>query len=201
MHRFRLFMLFLACAIAFASPSAHGDTIEDNSMSELREDAERGDVKAQNILADAYYHGTGVVKNVPEAVNWWRRAADLGSGEAFSMLGTMSYLGTGVPQNSGEAVRLWKKGAELYDLNAQVQLGFAYMMGDSVPRNFIMAYMWFNIAVINGDKDAVKNRDSVAESLSADMIEEAQQLGTDWMQQHPKPAAPVITATPTMKKP
>ncbi len=200
MRRFRLFVLFLPCALTLSGGAAFGEVMESPSMSQLRVDAERGDVKAQNVLAEAYYHGTGVPKNPQEAIRWWRRASDQGSGEALSMLGTLSYQGVGGPQDSNEAVRLWQKAAEKYDLDAMTQLGFAYLLGDSVPRNFTMAYMWFNIAASNGDTNTAKQRDSVAQSMSADMVQEAQQLGTEWMTQHPRQAAVTGTAM-NMKKP
>lgn len=174
-------MLMLSAVSAFAAEA------ESPYMTQMRERAEREDVKAQNALANAYFHGTGVPKNLAEAIRWWRKAADHGSGEAYSLLGTMYYQGLGVPKDSAEAVRLWQKGAEKYDLDAQSQLGFAYLLGDAVPRNFTMAYMWFNIAASHGDAHAAKSRDSVAQSMNADMVAEAQQRGNEWVQQHPKP--------------
>lgn len=190
-RRFFIAMLFSGVMLAGA---ACADTPESPTLTALRADAERGDVKAQNIMADAYFHGTGVQKNPQEALRWLRKAADLGDGRAFSLLGTMYYQGIGVPKDSNEAVRWWTKGAEKYDTDAQSQLAYAYLLGDAVPRNFTMAYMWFNIAASNGDANAVKGRDSVSQSLNAEMVAEAQRLGQEWMQEHAKPvvAAPVV---------
>lgn len=199
MRRFSRFalMLFAASAVTLAQ-AAYGDTPESPSMAQLRADAERGDVKAQNIIALAYFHGTGMPKNPQEAMRWLHKAADQGSGTALSLLGTMYYQGIGVPKDSAEAVRYWQKAAEKYDLDAQSQLGYAYLLGDAVPRNFTMAYMWFNIAAGNGDTGAAKGRDSIAQSMNSDMVAEAQRLGNEWMQQHPKPA---VAAAPPPAQP
>ncbi len=186
---FIAFLLAIACAPAFA------DTGESPAMMQVRQDADRGNVDAQNAMADAYFHGLGEQKNPLEAIRWWRKAADQGSGTAYSLLGTVYYQGIGVPKDSAEAVRMWQKGAEKYDLDAQSQLGFAYLLGDTVPRNFTQAYMWFNIAASNGDKNAPKNRDSIAQSMTADMVSEAQQLGNEWMQQHPRGPTAQAAAT------
>ncbi|MBY0406597.1 MAG: sel1 repeat family protein [Rickettsiales bacterium] len=184
---------FFFCAVLLGG-QARADTPESPSMVALRQAADAGDVNAQNALADAYFHGTGLPKNPTEAIRWWRKAADKGSGEAYSLLGTVYYQGIGVPKDSAEAVRFWQKAAEMYDLDAMSQLGFAYLLGDALPRNFTMAYMWFNLAASNGDTIASKNRDSVAQSMSAEMVQEAQQLGTEWLQQHPKASAATGTA-------
>ena len=170
---------------------------EATHIKALMAEAEKGNVKAQTEVANAYYVGIGVPKSLQEAIKWWRKAADLGDGSAFSLLGTMSYLGNGVPKDSAEAIRMWHKGAEKYDKDAMSQLGFAYLVGDSVPKDHTLSYMWFNLAASNGDVSAAKSRDSVAKNLSADMVMEAQRLGSEWTAQHPKPAAPApVAATP-----
>jgi hypothetical protein len=44
--------------------------------------------------------------------------------------------------------------------------------------------MWFNIASANGDADARKNRDIVANKMTPKQLEQAQKLASDWMRQH-----------------
>ena len=175
-----------------ASPESA--TGEAPQVKQLMADAEKGDVKAQTELANSYYVGIGVPKNIQEAIKWWRKAADQGDGSSYSILGTLHYQGIGVNKDSAEAIRMWHKGAEKYDKDAMSQLGFAYLVGDSVPKDFTYSYMWFNLAASNGDVFSAKSRDSVAKNMSADMVMEAQRLGTEWQQQHPKPVAPAPAA-------
>lgn len=56
-------------------------------------------------------------------------------------------------------------------------LGFnQYSKGQGVPQNHILAYAWFNLSAAQGNKNAVKNRDFVAEKLSSEQLIEAQAL-------------------------
>ena len=47
-----------------------------------------------------------------------------------------------------------------------------------------MAHMCFNIAAVNGDKDAIKNRGIVEEEMTSSQIEKAQDLAREWMRKH-----------------
>ena len=40
--------------------------------------------------------------------------------------------------------------------------------------------MWFNLAVANGFKEAVRNRDMVARHMTPEQIAEAQKLAREW---------------------
>lgn len=186
-------------ARTLAPPTANAPTLEPASaesvhIKQLMREAEKGSIKAQTELANSYYVGIGVPKNIPEAIKWWRKAADQGDGSAYSILGTLHYQGIGMAKDSAEAIRMWHKGAEKYDKDAMSQLGFAYLVGDNLPKDFTYAYMWFNLAASNGDVAAAKSRDSVAKNMSADMVMEAQRLGSEWTAQHPRPADPAAAA-------
>jgi uncharacterized protein len=49
----------------------------------------------------------------------------------------------------------------------------------------LSAHMWFNLAAVSGDEDAVKNRDLVAENMTPADIAAAQQMASDWVKAHP----------------
>jgi hypothetical protein len=59
---------------------------------------------------------------------------------------------------------------------AQYNLGVMYDKGEGVPLDNVYAYMWFNIAVSSGDKDATENRNIVAKSMTPADISAAQNL-------------------------
>lgn len=44
--------------------------------------------------------------------------------------------------------------------------------------------MWFNIASINGDKNAMKGRDIVAKEMTQSEIEKAQLMAQEWIKKH-----------------
>jgi TPR repeat protein len=51
-----------------------------------------------------------------------------------------------------------------------------YGTGQGVPQDYIIAYMWFNLAAANGDEKALKNRGIVAERMSQTDISKAQEM-------------------------
>ena len=73
-----------------------------------------------------------------------------------------------------EAVKWYRKAAEQGYAGAQSALGVMYYNGEGVLQDTIAAHMWFNIAAIKGNKNAVKNRDIAAGKLSSSGVEEAQ---------------------------
>lgn len=184
----------LAKPLSIATPQDNDPNEEDvvNNdppyIKQMKIDAEQGNAKAQSELANAYFVGIGVNKNLQEAIRLWRLAAEQGNGRANSMLGTLHYQGVGVAKDSVEAIKYWQKGAEQYDTDAMSQLGYAYLVGDSLAKNTTMAYMWFNLAAAHGDRYAPKARDDVSKTMTGDMVAEAHRLAHEWEQQHPKPA-------------
>lgn len=44
--------------------------------------------------------------------------------------------------------------------------------------------MWFNIAGINGDENAMKGRDMVAKEMTKAQIEKAQLMAQEWIKKH-----------------
>jgi hypothetical protein len=59
-----------------------------------------------------YDHGRGVVANDPEAMKWFRRAADQGAARAQFNLATAYAEGHGVPQDSAQAVKWYRRAAD-----------------------------------------------------------------------------------------
>ena len=116
---------------------------------------------------------------------WIRKAADQGDSSAQTFLGLMYDEGHGVPQDYKEAKKWFSKAADQGDSGGQIFLGFLYAEGHGVPQDYVQAHKWFNIASANGNKDAIKNRDTVAQQMTSAQIAEAHKLATEWMNQHP----------------
>ena len=60
-----------------------------------------------------------------------------------------------------------------------------YKNGKGTPQDYKLAHMWFNLAAVSGDEDAVKNRDIVAKNMTPADIAAAQQMASDWIKAHP----------------
>jgi hypothetical protein len=82
------------------------------------------------------------------------------------------------------AFKEFKPLADQGDARAQDLLGDMYELGMGVTQDYVQAHMWFNIASANGNANARKNRDIVANKMSPKQLEQAQKLASDWMQQH-----------------
>ena len=93
------------------------------------------------------------------------------------------------------AIRLWGTLADQGNVRAQVALAILYATGHGVPQDYVLAYMWLNLAAAQGElpwTDAQDNkmhvsrdRDNVAAQMTPDQIAEAQRLAREW-----KPVGP-----------
>ena len=113
-----------------------------------------------------------------------RVKAEQGDSSAQYNLGVMYERGHGVSQDYNEVVKWYKKSAEQGESLAQYNLGVIYKQGKGVPQDYVMAHMFFNIASIGGDKDAVEDRDIVTNLMTPSQLEKAQDLAREWMHTH-----------------
>jgi len=67
--------------------------------------------QAQYNLAVYYDNGDGVEKNLKQAAEWYRKAAEQGFAQAQNNLGVCYHNGEGIEQNMDEAVKWYKKAA------------------------------------------------------------------------------------------
>jgi TPR repeat protein len=65
------------------------------------------------------------------------------------------------------------------------ELGMKYAAGNGVPIDFVAAHMWFNIAAMRGNSEAVRLRREVAEQMSDAEIAAAQRAARDWLAARP----------------
>ena len=138
------------------------------------------------VVSSAYADGTlvdadkaYVKRNYSEALTLYKAYALIGNAIAQFNLGLMYDKGQGVTQDYAEAVRWYKLAAEQGNINAQYDLGGKYLLGFGVAQDYVMAYMWYNLAARTGDKDAVANRDIVANKLTPQQLLEAQKLARE----------------------
>ena len=117
----------------------------------------------------------------------FRAAAKQGSAGAQVHLGEMYEFGRGVPQSHGEAANWYRLAADQGYARAQYNLGLKYANGEGVPQSNVFAHMWFNLAATRfpaaetqSRREAARNRDLVAKSMSAAELAEAQQMARTW---------------------
>jgi hypothetical protein len=63
---------------------------------------------------------------------------------------------------------------------AQYEVGMLYSLGQGVPKDYILAYMWFNLAAAGGAPRAAPHRDSLERQMSKDQVARAQEMSRAW---------------------
>ena len=149
-----------------------------------REAANQGFVGAQNNLAVMYEQGLGVTKNKFEAARWYLKAAEQDNANAQHSIGIMYREGEGVSRNLEEAAKWISKAAEQSHQGAFRDMGEMYWKGLGVSQNNTLAYMWWRIGALHGDKESERLLDIAAAKMKSSQVVEAQKLSQEWMQKH-----------------
>jgi uncharacterized protein len=61
------------------------------------------------------------------------------------------------------------------------ELGMMYSVGRSVPVDYVTAHKWFNLSAMQGNRDAARLRQEVAEQMSSADIAAAQRAARAWL--------------------
>ncbi|WP_139251571.1 SEL1-like repeat protein [Kaistia soli] len=120
---------------------------------------------AQYRLGSLYERGEGVKRDPAEAEAWYRKASAQGNARAVHNLGVMISEGaTGAPDYTA-AAQLFVEAANLGVADSQYNLGVLYARGLGLGVDLMQSYKWFALAAAQGDTDAGKRRDEVANAL------------------------------------
>ena len=121
------------------------------------------------------------------AYRLFKSLAEQGDANAQYNLGISYQKGKGVPQNDAEAVKWYRRAAEQGIPEAQNKLGVSYSLGKVVPQDYVLATMWFNLAAhrypaseVAKRKEAEKNRNMIASTMTSEQIAEAQRMAREW---------------------
>lgn len=118
---------------------------------EMKPLAEKGDAKAQYIVASLYQEGKGVMKNLEMAANWYAKAASQGLALAQYRLGAMHESGQGAPKDILRAIELYRLAAgQGNDASAQFAMGQLYFTGNGVQVDYAESFAWHLKAANNG---------------------------------------------------
>ena len=115
--------------------------------------------------------------NYREALEWYRKAAEQGYAPAQVNLGSLYAEGQGTPQDFQEALRWYHKAADQGYAPAQFNLGIMCVMNQgTLSKDYVMAYVWFSRAAMQGDEDAKQAKEQVAIQLTAGEMTQARHL-------------------------
>ena len=120
--------------------------------------------------------------NNSKAIKLLRPLAKQGNAQAQFKLATLYYSGNGVRQNLKQAAYLYRQAAEQGHFVAQSNLATLYYRGEGVSRDFVLAYMWKDIATANSEGDRqlryLVQLKSLSEKMSSKQLAEAKMLST-----------------------
>ena len=142
-------------------------------LADLTKNAQRGDVESQFELGSKYVFGEVPGEGGTEAdrrigIAWLRKAAIGGHDGALIFLASFHRVGShGVPKNPIRAIQWLKVGAKRGDAASQYALGEMYANGEGVQTNYLVAYVWYNLAASSSDKSISKLATIMRDALDA----------------------------------
>ena len=157
--------------------SASGASPSD-TVSKVKENAEKGDADARFSLGVLYHNGVGIEQNHTKAAKQFRLAAEQGHAKAQFSLSVLCRKGVGVEQSHTEAAKWSRLAAEQGHTKAQFNLGVSYHKGEGIAQNYSEAYIWFSLASAGNTPNARKARDQVARKLDSEAMNNAQAEAT-----------------------
>ncbi len=165
-----------------------------HALKELAPLAEAGNADAQHALGLMYYMGRGVPRDLAQAFRWHYKAALQGNPAAAYVVGAMYYTGNAVPMDQALALAWFRKAAQQGHPDAQYALGLMYCYHVAgVPDDAVTAYMLFKLAAAGGHRHAREQLAVLARHMTAQQIEEAQNLIRRWQPGMPLPAPSTST--------
>jgi TPR repeat protein len=115
------------------------------------------------------------------ALRLYLRAAEQGHVDAQMELGYIYFKGQmRLQYDDTESAKWYLRAAELGNAMAQRNIGMAYRFGQGVPKDQVTGMMWLNLAVAQGYKPAVEERDDLARDMTPAQVAEAKKLSDAW---------------------
>ncbi len=114
------------------------------TIAELEELANNGDVSAIYQLGKKYFYGSEVEVNFDKARQYFEQAVEKGSIGANYYLGKIFYNGNGVSTDYIKAKEYFEKSSKANNVFATYYLGKLYYWGDGVPKDYNKANEYKN---------------------------------------------------------
>jgi TPR repeat protein len=140
----------LGFALAIADQAGR----EPETVSHLRQAADKGLPAATYLLGVVTEHGVGTAADLAAAGQYYRKAAEAGHHAAQSRWGAMLMDGIGIPCDP-EAGETWlRRAAVAGEPNAAARVGQIYATAGALPPNYAEAANWFERAARAGHRGA-----------------------------------------------
>ncbi|MCB8822748.1 tetratricopeptide repeat protein [Microvirga rosea] len=156
--------------------------------------AQAGLAPAQERLAIMYDKALGTSRDVKLAAAWYERAARGGNVRAMHNLATLLAAGIAGRPDYPSALQWYTEAAEAGVRDSQFNVGVLYARGVGTRKDSLKAFHWFALAALQGDMEAVKKRDELAQRLSATDLAAARATVESWRPRMTDPLANDVPA-------
>ena len=169
-------------AAVAVSPTPASEPTPEQKLAELVKKAETGDASAQVNLANMYYAGKGVAKDMAKATEWYEKAAAQGHTDAQSKLAWIFARGEGVAKDAARVVEWTQKAAAQGDARAQLDLSWMYSKGIGVPKDVPKAVELLQKAAAQGNAEAQYIQGQVCRSGIKGLVPKDIAKSVEWFQ-------------------
>jgi localization factor PodJL len=151
---------------------------------------------AQFRLGNMFEKGVGAPRDASLARVWYVRAAERGNAKAMHNLAVLYAEGVTGKPDYASATEWFRKAAELGVRDSQYNLAILLGRGLGSAIDLKQSYVWFAVAAGQGDDDAVKKRDDVAQRLSGEDLAAAKSMTESWKPKALEATANEVAAPP-----
>ncbi|AWN36222.1 SEL1-like repeat protein [Methylobacterium radiodurans] len=161
--------------------------------------ASAGYAPAQYKLGGQYEKGSGVGRDLTQAKLWYGRAAEQGHARSMHNLAVIyaESAGANGKPDYASAASWFRQGAECGLRDSQYNLGVLYARGLGLGQDLVQSYVWFSAAAAQGDDDAGRKRDDVANKLGPADLATAKALAANVK---PRRLDPAVNEPPAMQE-
>lgn len=135
---------------------------------------------AQFRVGNMFEKGIGTQRDLSLARIWYQRAAERGNAKAMHNLAVLHAEGASGKPDYAMATEWFRRAAELGVRDSQYNLAVLLGRGLGAPTDLAQSFLWFSVAAGQGDEDAGRKRDEVAQRLKPEDLAAAKGLAASW---------------------
>jgi localization factor PodJL len=166
-----------------ASRAADGPAAQRDAKLALRlfeRAAAAGLAPAQFRVGNMFEKGIGAQRDLSLARIWYQRAAERGNAKAMHNLAVLHAEGAAGKPDYATATDWFRRAAEFGVRDSQYNLAVLLGRGLGAPIDLSQSFVWFSVAAGQGDEDAARKRDEVAQRLKPEELAAAKALAANW---------------------
>ncbi|MGX5735695.1 hypothetical protein [Bosea thiooxidans] len=182
-----------------ASRAADGPAAQRDPKLALRlfeRAAVAGLAPAQFRVGNMFEKGIGTQRDLSLARIWYQRAAERGNAKAMHNLAVLHAEGVTGKPDYATATDWFRRAAELGVRDSQYNLAVLLGRGLGTPTDLSQSFLWFAVAAGQGDEDAARKRDEVAQRLKAEELATIRTQAASWKPKTLDAAANEVAAPP-----